>query len=76
MFTIFMQILTLIDNVYIDGVNKHCEDDEYPTISFEADTDMGSVTMTFSDKTELTEKRPCSAVFQQAVAVLTVQCLH
>jgi hypothetical protein len=58
----FMQILTLIDNVYIDGVNKHCEDDEYPTISFEADTDMGSVTMTFSDKTELTEKRPCSAV--------------
>jgi hypothetical protein len=58
----FMQILTLIDNVYIDGVNKHCEDDEYPSIAFETDTDMGSVTMTFSDKTELTEKRPCSAV--------------
>ena len=58
----FMQTLTLIDNVYIDGVIKHCEDDEYPSIAFETDADMGIVTMTFSDKTELTEKRACATV--------------
>lgn len=58
----FMQTLTLIDNVYIDGVIKHCEDDEYPSIAFETDSDMGIVTMTFSDKTELTEKRACATV--------------
>lgn len=58
----FMQTLTLIDNVYIDGVIKHCEDDEYPSIAFETDADMGIVTMTFSDKTELTEKRSCVTV--------------
>jgi hypothetical protein len=57
----FMQTLIALDNVYINGRLSHCEDDEYPTPSLEADVDFATVTMTFSDKTELTEKRPCAA---------------
>lgn len=57
----FMQTLIALDNVYINGRLSYCEDDEYPTPSLEADLDFGTVTMTFSDKTELTEKRPCAA---------------
>lgn len=57
----FMQTLIALDNVYINGRLSYCEDDEYPTPSLEADVDFGTVTMTFSDKTELTEKRPCAA---------------
>jgi hypothetical protein len=57
----FMQTLIALDNVYLNGRLSHCEDDEYPTPSLEADTDFATVTMTFSDKTELTEKRPCAA---------------
>jgi hypothetical protein len=57
----FMQTLIALDNVYINGRLSHCEDEEYPTPSFEEDFDLAVVTMTFSDKTELTEKRPCAA---------------
>jgi hypothetical protein len=48
------------DNVYIDGVAKYCEDEEPPTPSYEDDMDFATVTYTFTDKQELTEKRPCS----------------
>jgi hypothetical protein len=48
------------DNVYIDGVAKYCEDEEPPTPSYEEDMDFATVTYTFTDKQELTEKRPCS----------------
>jgi hypothetical protein len=48
------------DNVYIDGVDKYCEDEEPPTPSYEEDMDFASVTYTFTDKQELTEKRPCN----------------
>jgi len=57
----FMQTLIALDNVYLNGRLSYCEDDEYPTPSTEADIDWSTVTMTFSDKTELTEKRPCAA---------------
>jgi len=57
----FMQTILLLDNVYIEGVQKHCTDQEYPTISLDENTDFGTVTMTFVDKAELTEKRPCAA---------------
>jgi len=48
------------DNVYIDGVAKYCEDEEPPTPSYEEDIDFATVTYTFTDKQEFTEKRPCS----------------
>jgi len=57
----FMQTLRFIDNVYINGVNKKCTDQEYPSSSKEDHVDFEIVTMTFVDKVELTEKRPCSA---------------
>ena len=65
----FMQTLIALDNVYINGRLSHCEDDEYPTPSLEADVDFATVTMTFSDKTELTEKRPCAATADIGCAV-------
>jgi hypothetical protein len=57
----FMQTLIALDNVYLNGRLSHCEDDEYPTPSLDENVDYASVTMTFTDKTELTEKRPCAA---------------
>jgi len=57
----FMQTLIALDNVYINGALSYCEDSEYPTPSLEQDVDFAMVTMTFSAKTELTEKRPCAA---------------
>lgn len=51
-----------LSNVFIDGVAKFCEDDEPPTISLEEDVDFGLVTYTFSDRTELTEKRSCTTL--------------
>lgn len=58
----FAALWWALDNVYIDGVLKFCEDDEPPTVSWEDEVDLGIVTWTFSDKTELTEKRPCAAI--------------
>jgi hypothetical protein len=57
----FMQTLIAIDNVYINGALSYCEDSEYPTPSMDDNVDYATVTMTFSAKTELTEKRPCAA---------------
>jgi hypothetical protein len=57
----FMQTLIAIDNVYINGALSYCEDSEYPTPSMDDNVDYSTVTMTFSAKTELTEKRPCAA---------------
>lgn len=58
----FMQTLRFIDNVYINGVNKKCTDQEYPSSSKEEHVDFEIVTMTFVDKVELTEKRACATV--------------
>jgi len=58
----FMQLLRFIDNVYINGVNKKCTDQEYPSSSKEDHVDFEIVTMTFVDKVELTEKRACATV--------------
>jgi len=58
----FMQLLRFIDNVYINGVNKKCTDQEYPSSSKEEHVDFEIVTMTFVDKVELTEKRACATV--------------
>jgi hypothetical protein len=57
----FMQTLIALDNVYINGALSYCEDSEYPTPSMDDNVDYSTVTMTFSAKTELTEKRPCAA---------------
>lgn len=57
----FMQLLLFLDNVYIEGVAKYCEDQEYPTPSLDENVDYGTISMTFTDKIELTEKRPCAA---------------
>ena len=51
----FMQLLRGFDNVYIGPSKVYSEDDEYPSMSIEADTDMAAVTMKFSQSTELTE---------------------
>jgi len=51
-----------LTNVSIDGVAKFCEDQEPPSISLEDDVDLGFATFTFSDKTELTEKRSCTTL--------------
>lgn len=51
----FMQLLRGFDNVYIGPSKVYAEDDEYPSMSIEADTDMAAVTMKFSQSTELTE---------------------
>jgi len=58
----FMQLLRFIDNVYINGVNKKCTDQEYPSSSKEDHVDFEIVTMTFVDKVELTGKRACATV--------------
>jgi hypothetical protein len=51
----FMQLIRGFDNVYINGDAAYSEDDEYPSMSIEADMDMAAVTMKFSSRTELTE---------------------
>jgi len=57
-----MPLLRFIDNVYINGVNKKCTDQEYPSSSKEDHVDFEIVTMTFVDKVELTGKRACATV--------------
>ena len=49
------------DHVYVDGVEVFVEDDEYPTVSWNDQTDMGGVTLTMRDKTVLIENRRCSS---------------
>jgi hypothetical protein len=56
----FARLWLGISNLYINGVLKASEDDEPPTVSQEDDQDLGFATFTFSNKTELTEKRSCS----------------
>lgn len=51
----FMQLLRGFDNLYVESLSSYAEDDEYPSISLEPDTDMGAVTLRFSQKSILTE---------------------
>ncbi len=53
----FLMHLGGFDHVYIDGVEVFVEDDEYPTISWNNQTDLGGVTLTMRDKTVLIENR-------------------
>lgn len=45
------------DHAYIDGNEVFVEDDEYPTISWNDQTDLGGVTLTLRDKEILIENR-------------------
>jgi hypothetical protein len=58
----FARLWIGISNLYINGVLKASEDDEPPTVSQEDDEDLGFATFTFSNKTELTEKRSCTTL--------------
>lgn len=49
------------DHVYVDGIEVFVEDDEYPTVSWNDQTDLGGVTLTLRDKTVLIENRRCSS---------------
>jgi hypothetical protein len=53
----FMIHLGGYDHVYIDGTEVFIEDDEYPTISWNKETDMGGVTLTLREKDVLIENR-------------------
>ena len=45
------------DHVYIDNTEVFVEDDEYPTVSWNDQTDLGGVTLTMRDKEILIENR-------------------
>ena len=53
----FMIHLGGYDHVYIDGTEVFIEDDEYPTISWNKETDLGGVTLTVREKDVLIENR-------------------
>lgn len=57
----FLMHLGGYDHVYVDGVEVFVEDDEYPTVSWNDQTDLGGVTLTLRDKTVLIENRRCSS---------------
>lgn len=65
----FMQLLRGFDNVYLNDSPVYAEDDEYPSMSIEADTDMAAVTMKFSAKVELTENVRTSSTSQGGCSV-------
>jgi hypothetical protein len=58
----FLMHLGGFDHVYIDTEEVFIEDDEYPTVSWNNQTDIGGVTLTMRDKTILIENRRCSSV--------------
>ena len=53
----FLMHLGGYDHVYIDGEEVFVEDDEYPTISWSNQADLGTVTLTVRDKEVLIENR-------------------
>jgi len=71
----FMNLLLGLDNVYIDGNKMFSEDEEYPSLSTEADVDMAAVTLQFTAETELTENVRTSSVSQGGCGNDTVDLL-
>ncbi len=56
----FLMHLGGYDHVYVDGEEVFVEDDEYPTVSWNDQTDLGTVTLTMRDKEVLIENRRIS----------------
>ena len=53
----FLMHLGGYDHTYIDGAEVFVEDDEYPTVGWSDQTDLGTVTLTMREKEVLIENR-------------------